>query len=342
MTIRYPAPLRPGDRLAVTAPSAGVPPALRARLDFCVRYLSGLGYDVVMGECIDGSGVTSAPAQKRAAELNAMLTDPAIRAVVPPWGGELAIDLLPMIDLDSIRAAEPTWLVGYSDLTTVMLPLTVATGLATLHGSNLMDTPYAQPDPLMQWLDVASAPAGSALRQGAAPKYRSGPYADYAEHPDVRQMNLDAPGGWKVLGEPRDVRATGRIVGGCLETISMLPGSRYADVAGFAAVHATEGLLVYVEVAEADSLTAARMLHHLRLAGWFDAASAVLVGRPAGPDSAGFTHLDALAHALGELAVPVVYDVDIGHVPPQLAIVNGSLATVEVTATNATLVQQIA
>lgn len=147
VSIRYPAPLRPGDRIAVTSPSAGVGTRMRPRLNFCIQHLRDLGYDVVVGECMDGSGVTSAPAPARAAELTAMLVDPAIRAVVPPWGGELAIDLLPLLGLDAISAAEPTWLVGYSDLTTVMVPLTLRTGIATLHGSNLMDTPYAVPQP---------------------------------------------------------------------------------------------------------------------------------------------------------------------------------------------------
>lgn len=138
------------------------------------------------------------------------------------------------------------------------------------------------------------------------------------------------------------MRVSGRLLGGCLETVSMLTGSAYGDVPGFAAEHAPEGLLLYVEVAEADAFTAARMLHGLRLSGWFDAANAVLVGRPAGPGSPHFSQVDALTHALGDLGVPVLYDLDIGHVPPQLALVNGALATVELTRATATLVQQLA
>ena len=68
--------------------------------------------------------------------------------MVPPWGGELAIDLLDQLDWDRLAAAEPTWLVGWSDLTTVMLPLTLRLGWATLHGWNLMDTPFAAPEGL--------------------------------------------------------------------------------------------------------------------------------------------------------------------------------------------------
>ncbi len=341
MSIRYPAPLRPGARIGVTASSSGVPARLGERLDFCVSHLRARGFEVVVGACMDGAGTTSAPAEARAAELTDMLLDPSIAAVLPPWGGDLAIDLLPLLDFDAIGAAEPTWLVGYSDITTLMLPLTVLTGVATLHAPNLMDTPYTAPEPLVHWLDAAALPPGSDLRQGASPVCQEGGWDDYAEHPDVTEWTLRAPARWKLLGEHRDVRASGRILGGCLETVSMLTGSAYGDVPGFAARHAPEGLLLYVEVAESDPLTAARMLHGLRLAGWFDAANAVLVGRPAGPGSAGFAQVDALEHALGDLAVPVLYDLDIGHVPPQLAVVNGSRATVELTASSATLAQQL-
>jgi len=55
----------------------------------------------------------------------------------------------------------------------------------------------------------------------------------------------------------------------------MLPGSPYGDVADFAARHAKEGPLVYVGGAEAAAVTAARMLHHRRLAGCFDRTQAV-------------------------------------------------------------------
>jgi muramoyltetrapeptide carboxypeptidase LdcA involved in peptidoglycan recycling len=84
--VRYPAPLRPGDRIGVTAPSSGVPADLRPRLDVCVADLRRRGYDVVVGECMDGEGVVSAPAAERAAELTACCSTPRVRAVVPPVG----------------------------------------------------------------------------------------------------------------------------------------------------------------------------------------------------------------------------------------------------------------
>ena len=136
-----------------------------------MRSLEERGYDVVLGDCLGTPTVVSAPKEQRAAELTAMLADPTIRAVVPPWGGELAIDLLDRLDWDALAAAEPTWLVGFSDLTTVMMPLTLRLGWATLHGSNLMDTPYAPPDGLLHWTDIASG-AGP-FTQSSPGRYRA-------------------------------------------------------------------------------------------------------------------------------------------------------------------------
>jgi muramoyltetrapeptide carboxypeptidase LdcA involved in peptidoglycan recycling len=110
----------------------------------------------------------------------------------------------------------------------------------------------------------------------------------------------------------------------------MLPGTPYGNLPVFVADHCPEGVLLYMEVAESSALVAARLFHHVRLAGWLDAASAVLIGRTPGPDTAGFTQHDALLSAFGDLDVPVVYDVDVGHLPPQLALVNGALATLTV------------
>ncbi|MGZ4455220.1 MAG: hypothetical protein ACXVWV_04510 [Nocardioides sp.] len=71
-----------------------------------------------------------------------------------------------------------------------------------------------------------------------------------------------------------------------------------------------------------------RHLHGLRLAGWFDHARAILVGRTNAPDHPQLTQREAVLDALGRLDLPIVLDLEIGHVPPHLPLVNGALATV--------------
>lgn len=342
MAIRYPRPLRPGDRIGVTSPSSGVPEALRGRLDVAVRDLAALGYEVVVGRCMDGSGHVSAPAAERAAELMAMLTDPGIRAVVPPWGGETAIDLLPLLDFDRLRAAEPTWMVGFSDISTLITPLTLLTGTATVHGNNLMDTPYRVPEGLLGWLDIVAAPQGEPLTQLPPGRHRAKGWDDYSAHPDIRDLTLDNPGRWTRLDGDGDVDVEGRLIGGCVETLGPFAGTPYLDVASFVRSSAPEGLLVYVEACEDNAYSICRQLHGMRLAGFFDAANAVLVGRTNAPDGGTLTQHEAVLDALGPLGVPIVADVECGHVPPYLPLVNGARGRVVHTATRSELTQTLA
>ena len=96
---------RPGDtdRRHLTVERVAARHAATARRG-ASRRAGERGYEVEVGECMSGDPAsTSAPKEQRAAELTRMLLDPAIRAVVPPWGGELAIDLLDQLDWQRAR-----------------------------------------------------------------------------------------------------------------------------------------------------------------------------------------------------------------------------------------------
>lgn len=323
--IRYPKPLLPGDKIAVTSPSAGASGAGSERVSFCVQWLRDQGYEVVVGQCMDGSRITSAPAHERAAELTAMLCDPDIRCVLPPWGGETAIDLVDLLDWDALAVAEPTWLVGYSDLSTILLPITLRLGWATIHGDSLADTPYRTPAGLASWLALASS-------RGPHVQTDSGVVGDWwrmSEDPHATEWKTLGSGHWHVWGADA-VSASGRLIGGCIETLSNLAGTPYGDVASFGAERADDGLIVYLEAAGEEAATICRSLHGMRLSGWFDHASAILIGRTNAPDNPNMTQEEAVVDALGRLGLPIVFDVEIGHVPPHLPLVNGALATVVV------------
>ncbi len=342
MPIRYPAALQPGDCIGVTSPSSGVAADLQPRLDFCVDHLRGRGFEVIVGDCMDGSGIVSAPAAARADELTRMLTDPEIRAVVPPWGGVLAVELLPLLDMPALASADPTWLVGYSDMSTLLLPLTTMTGIATVHGQNLMDTPYLVPEPLLSWLDVVTRPTGARCVQGPSRHHRGAGFDRWQDDPTYTEFTLDTPGTWSLL-DPGvgEVQVSGRLIGGCIETVSILAGTAYGDLDRFAEEHAPEGLIIYLEASGHGAIDIARDLWRLRLAGWFEHANAVLVGRTRAPDDDGFAQHDAVRSVLGGLDLPVALDVDCGHVPPHLALVNGALADLVIRGEVKTLTQHL-
>ena len=330
MSIRYPAPLQAGDKIAVTAPSAPVPDELWPRLQFAIRTLEEAGYEVVLGECLRGDGLTSAPPHHRAHELRGFLQDPDVRVVVPPWGGDLAVELLPHLELETLDVETIPWLVGFSDTSTLMLALSCATGVASLHSQNLLDTPYRVPPPLRSWLEVASLPTGSTVSQGPSTRHRAHGFDRWEDDPTPTEYRFDTSGTWQLLHPDRGpLHASGRLMGGCIETISTLAGTAFGDLPTFAQRYAPDGLVLYLEADHDDAAGIARHLWRMRLAGWFDHANAVLLARTNAPEAeGGFTHHDAVRSALTDLDVPVAVDVDCGHLPPQLALVNGARAEI--------------
>lgn len=310
--MRYPRPLVPGDTIGITATSSGVEPAFEGRLEAAVSVLRGRGFEVALGECLLGAGHISASAPDRAAEFMRMMLDPRIRAIVPPWGGETGIDLLSLLDFDALAGAEPTWYAGYSDTSTLLTPLTLLTGSASLHGGNLMDVTESLPAGLSSWLDVASLPAGAA---------DAGVSASAGAGAVIRQSS--PTGGWSRLGSGSGpVEVTGRMIGGCIETLANVAGTPFASREAIRALGPT---IVYVEACEDGAYSICRQLHGMRLAGFFDTAVAVLVGRTSAPDSKTLTQREAVVDALGMLGLPIIADVEIGHAGPQLTVVNGAV-----------------
>ena len=336
MELRFPRPLAPGDRIGVTSPSSGVGPGARPRIEFAIGWLRDRGYDVVVGECMSADRWVSAPKRERAAELTSMLLDPSIHAVVPPWGGAgTALDLLDQLDYEAIASAEPTWVVGYSDSASWMVPLTLSAGLPTLHGDNLADTPYAAPGGLTHWTDFAAASGRVAQSDsGIVATWRR-----FEEEPHATEWRRTGEGRWHLHGS-EGIDVSGRLIGGCTEMMGGIAGTPYGDVRAFGDEHGD--LVVYLEACEDDAFTICRIVHHLRYAGWFEHAVALLVGRtdaPPGTDDGGLSQRDAVLDGLAGLDVPVVFDMEIGHVPPHLPLLNGAMARVVVDADRHEIVQ---
>jgi muramoyltetrapeptide carboxypeptidase len=327
MQLRFPRPLGPGDRIGVTSPSSGVGDQHRGRFEFAVGWLRQRGYLVEIGGCMDGASHVSAPAQDRAEELMRMLLAPDIRAVIPPWGGETAIDLLPHLDFDALEQAEPTWFVGFSDISTLLTPITLLSGWATLHGGSLMDTPYEVPGTLSSWLDVATAPAGAVIRQSSANVHRARGRDDWSLDSATTTRSWNGTGTWRRLDSgTTSIDVTGRLIGGCIDTLANIAGTRFGNTRSLRGEAGTEPTITYLEAAEDNAFAICRFLHGMRLAGFFDGAAAVMIGRTTAPDAASLTQDEAVLDALSPLGIPIVADVEFGHVPPQMAIVNGANA----------------
>ena len=153
--MRYPKLLRHGDMIGVCAPSSGVDKKYLQRLDRAHENVRVLGYKtaespsvrmlenkIEQKDAAKKNNCVSADAQTRAAELMSMYEDPKVAAIIPPWGGEFLMDMLPFLDFDLLSGLPPKWLSGYSDITTLTFALTLRCDMATLHGSNFLNMGY--------------------------------------------------------------------------------------------------------------------------------------------------------------------------------------------------------
>ncbi len=332
-SLRYPRALQPGDTIGVTAPSGGVGTAVMPRLDLALGHLVTRGFRLREGACLrrDHKHV-SADRESRAREFMDFWLDPGIAAIIPPWGGELVIDLLPLIDFARLGSAEPTWLMGYSDISTLLFPLTLLADVATAHGTNLMDSIPGQSDPLStHCLDPLCRAPGESVEQVSSHHHQDH-WVDFTEDPG-RGFNLTSPTRWKALGgnDDRQVAIRGRMIGGSLDTLACLVGTRFGNLPDFTRQHRRDGVILYLENAELAPPAVFRHLTQMRMAGWFEGLSGLVLGRSAAgaPDAHDdLTYREAVEQALGDLALPVILDADIGHVPPQMTILNGALAEI--------------
>ncbi len=338
--IRFPKALGPGSRIGITAPSSGVRSACHARLDRVLENVRRLGFEPIEGRCLRTNDLEeSAPASDRAAELMDFLTRPDIDAVIPPWGGGRAIELLSKLDFERLREAAPRWVLGFSDISTILVPLLLRAGWASAHGPQLMDLPPNETDEhtTAVWRVLQGA-LDPVFEQRSSWHHLSEHGHGNIEHDPDATFHFTEPTQWHEL-RPRpsadaDLRFEGRLVGGCLDTMKHLVGTPFGDVRGYVARHANDGVILFLENVEHAPPALLRALTQLRLGGWLDGLRGLLLGRSlyrARGGDGDMTYRHALEAVLGDLPYPVVFDVDIGHVPPQLTLVEGALATVTCT-----------
>jgi muramoyltetrapeptide carboxypeptidase len=324
--IHYPK-LEKGTTIGVTAPSSGVEPELHELIELACSRMESNGFRVKCGETVwTQDKAKSAPAKKRAAEINEMLQDESINLIIPPWGGELLIEILDKIDFEKIK---PKWVLGYSDLSVLLLALTLKTGIATAHGTNLIDLrgEYSD-DTTAMWKSVLSTKSGDSILQ-----YSSENFQKEWRHgnPTPCIFHLTEQTEWKTVTSNNE-KIQGRLLGGCIDVIRHLIGTQFGDVNAFRKQYIQDDPVIwYLENCELSTTDLRRSLVQMKLAGWFDHCSGIMFGRSAANQPVENYTIEDVYHELAdELEVPIIYDIDCGHVPPQLTFINGAYAEVEV------------
>lgn len=322
--ITYPF-LEKGALIGVTAPSSGVEPELHELIKQSCKRMKLKGFDVTCGDTIwTQDKAKSASAKKRADEFNKMMIDENIDLIFPPWGGELLIEILEEIDFSNIQNK---WVLGYSDTSVLLLAITLTAGIATAHGTNLIDLrgEYSDETTAM-WEKVLSTKSGEYVLQ-----YSSSKYQEKWQHdqPTPCVFHLTETTRWKTISNKK-VEMEGRLVGGCIDVIRHLIGTPFGDVRSFRKNFINDApLLWYFENCHLSTTDLRRTLVQMKLAGWFDNCAGIMFGRSAANMPVGnYTIEDVYQDISEQLHVPIAYDIDCGHVPPQMTFINGSYVEV--------------
>lgn len=303
-----------------------------------------LGYTVVEMPAVhaaDGVGIATTPARS-AHELEQAWQDEALDVLVSAGGGELMCETMGNLDLDVLAQARPKWFMGMSDNSNLSFVLTCSSDVASIYGPN------APAFGMVPWHlslhDAMGVITGKAQQANKSyPCFRLSSYPAWqleslrdADHPLEPYNTTQASSlrAFDATGQlsPR-VSCQGRLLGGCLDVLQILCGTRLDAVASFNERYQGDGVVWFLEACELDPVGTRRAIWQLAQAGWFACATGFVIGRPQRYDdcSFGLDQEQAIRSALEQagLAVPVILDADFGHLPPMMPLVLGSYCKVE-------------
>ncbi len=326
--MRYPKNLPVGGTIGFIAPSFGCTqePYYSAFQNAQEIFRDG-GYRLKLGpncyaDC--GIGISNTP-EKCGEEVNTFFPDPEPDAIISCGGGELMCTILDHVDFDLIRRSPAKWFMGFSDNTNLTFLLPTLCDTAAVYGPNIYAFGMEPWHPVLNdALDLLSGEKDEIRTYGM---WEIESLKD-EEHP-LEPYNTTEP--TVIVPWPEDTGDTelsGRLLGGCLDILTLLGGTCYDKVPQFLDRYRKDGVLWFLESCDLGNLDIERALWHLDHCGWFRTARGFLIGRPYryGEEIMGLDQYDAVISILGKYNVPIFMDVDLGHLPPSMPLIVGSLA----------------
>lgn len=233
-----PAFLSPGDKIALISPSYNMPVE---SVDSVAAVIRSWGFEPVLGQSVEKLylGHYAGSDEERLEDLRRALRDTSIKAIICNRGGYGSIHLVDLMTPEDFTA-QPKWLVGYSDITTIS-GMEACAGVMSIHGAMGCSM-------LKNLGQDASCTLMRDLLLGNIPQYSV------------------APNPWNIPGE-----ASGVLVGGNLSTFSPILGT-WADPT------AREGFILFIEEVEEDMTHIDRMINTLVCNGVFDRCKGVILG----------------------------------------------------------------
>lgn len=304
--------LSEGDIIGVTASSCGV-------LDKIDKYEKSIaavkenGFAIVETNNVRTSGVVSSDAVTRARELESLFLRPEVKAVMIASGGDFLYDMLTEVDF-SILTKHVKWLCGSSDPTSLLFILTTNYDIATIYSpcnmSGFSVTPLHP-----SYLHYFEILKGNLVKQEKFPLCESKGFTDI----------LDKENTW--INLHGDVDVSGILIGGCLESLKDVIGTKFDQTTSFLSKYKEEGNIWYFDIFNMASENVYTTLLQFKNAGLFLYTKAILIGKVCFPNTfVEMSYEEAIRKAIPDF--PVIYQFDLGHVKPSFTMINGMKARV--------------
>ena len=298
LSCAQPAFLKAGDKIALLSPSYHTP---MENVEAAAAVLRDWGFEPVIGPHVGEvyRGKYAGKPKERVSDLEWALKDPSIKAILCNRGGYGTIRLVDLLPQEAL-SAHPKWLVGYSDITT-LLEMETRAGVMSIHGT--MGTHLAQ----TRGLDPSSTLLRDLL-MGKVPAY------EVPAHPENR------PG-----------HATGVLVGGNLCTFTPILGTQADATLG-------RDVILFIEEVGEDMSHIDRLVNTLILNGVFDRCKGIVLGEftdcKANLD---FESVEEMICSYVPEGIPVLCGFPTGHDDVNLPLVMGAPVTLDVTTAGASL-----
>lgn len=307
--VRKPRRLRIGDTVGVVDPASATWDPLD--VDIAVESLAVLGLKARLGaHLLDRRGYLAGTDEDRAADVMAMFTDRSVAAVHALRGGWGSARLLPHLDFDLI-GRNPKILLGYSDVTALILSVFGRCGLVTFHGMNGASA----------WNRFNVDWFRRVLMEGEAVTMANPKDVGDELVPTENRIRTITPG-----------LARGPLMGGNLTVLTTIIGSDLLPD--------FTGAILFIEDVQEAPYRVDRMFMQLKLAGVLSQVKAVIWGRctrcaPGEGSYGSLTISDILQDYVAPLGVPAWEGAQIGHIDRQFIMPIGVQA--EVNATRGTI-----
>ncbi|MBE9094312.1 LD-carboxypeptidase [Tychonema sp. LEGE 07203] len=294
-TIIKPPRLQVGDTVALINPAAF---SYEKEIQPFFKVMDNLGLKVKLGEHFyDRYGYLAGKDADRAADVNSAFADNSVQAIFTGMGGWGCNRILPLLDYNIIRN-NPKIIMGFSDITALLLAIYAKTNIVTFHG----------PLGVSSWSPFTVNYVKKVLFEGGSV---------------TMQNSQSVP--FQTIGRGT---ARGKLIGGNLSVIAAMVGSAYLPE--------WDKSILFVEEVGEEVYRIDRMLTQLKLAGILDRISGFIFGQCTKCDAEkpqeSLTLAQVLSHHIRPLKVPAWYGSMVGHIREQFTLPIGKEVEIDANA----------